>query len=110
MHNTMMTAVTIGVIALMTWLTRGLPYLIFHNKKQMPPIVEYLGTVLPPSIMVILVVYCLRNVQIQIYPHGLAELISVVLVIGTQLWKKNLFLSIFAGTACYMLLIRTVFI
>jgi branched-subunit amino acid transport protein AzlD len=104
-----MTAATIGVVALMTWLARGLPYLMFGGKKELPKVVSYLGTVLPASIMIILVVYCLRNIKFTIFPFGLAEMISVALVIAVQLWKKNTFLSILLGTACYMVLIRTVF-
>lgn len=102
------TAAIIIVVALMTWLARGLPYLVFGNRK-LPKMVNYLGTVLPASIMIILVVYCLRNTIFTKYPFGLAEVISVLMVIGLHLWKKNTFVSILVGTACYMMLIRTVF-
>lgn len=110
MSKTALTAATIGVVALITWLCRGTPYLAFGGKKQLPKIVVYLGTALPSSIMIILVVYCLRNMHFTSYPYGLAELISVALVVGLQVWKKNTFISIFAGTACYMILIRTAFL
>lgn len=103
-----MSAVTIAIVAVMTWITRGLPYLLF-TKKQAPAIVSYLGAVLPASIMAILVVYCLRNIQPGVYPHGAAEIISVILVAAVQYWRKNMLVSICAGTLCYMILIRTVF-
>lgn len=99
----------IVVIALMTALTRGLPYLIF-GKGDIPPMVEYLGSVLSPAIMVILVLYCLRNVSFTTPPFGGAEICSLLLVTGLQLWRKNIILSIVAGTACYMILIRTIFL
>lgn len=108
MNNTLHTAAIIGVIALMTWITRGLPYLLF-SRKAPPPIVTYLGEVLPPAIMVILVVYCLRHTGFALPPHGAPELISVLVVAVLQAWKRNTLLSIFLGTVCYMLLIRTVF-
>jgi len=109
MSDTAYSAAAIGIAAIMTMLTRGLPYLMFGGKKKLPKIVTYLGEVLSPAIMIILVVYCLRDIKLTTFPYGLAELISVVLVVVMQLWKKNILLSILLGTACYMILIRTVF-
>lgn len=108
MNDTLMTVAVIGVIALMTWITRGLPYLLF-SRKSPPKVVSYLGYVLPSAIMIILVVYCLRNTHWTVAPYGAAELISVALVAVAQYWKKNILLSIFLGTLCYMVLIRTAF-
>jgi branched-subunit amino acid transport protein AzlD len=108
MNYNIITAATIGIVAIMTWITRGLPYLLF-TKKGPPQIVTYLGTVLPASIMVILVIYCLRNTQFTVFPYGAAEMISVALVVILQFRHKNALASIFAGTLCYMVLIRTVF-
>jgi len=108
MSDTVYTAAAVGIASLMTILTRGLPYLMFGGKKEAPKIVNYLGSVLSPAIMVILVVYCLRDIKLTTFPYGLAELISVALVVILQLWKKNILISILLGTACYMILIRTV--
>lgn len=109
MSETLYAAAAIGITALMTYLVRGLPYMMFGGKKGLPKIILYLGSVLPPAIMIILVVYCLRSIALSVSPYGLPELISVALVAILQFWRKNLFLSIFMGTACYMILIRTVF-
>ena len=108
MTDTLQTAALIAVIAMMTWLTRGLPYLLFARREP-PAWVRYLGKALPSAIMIILVVYCLRNVAWTIAPHGAAEMLSVLAVVGMQLWRKNSLLSIFTGTMCYMILIRTAF-
>ena len=97
------------IVASVTGLTRALPYLLFGRKKELPGVILYLGTVLPASIMIILVIYCLRNINFTAFPYGMAELISIGVVIAAQLTKKNTFLSIFLGTACYMILIRTFF-
>lgn len=102
-------AATIIVVASVTGFTRAIPYLLFGGKKELPTTVNYLGNVLPASIMIILVVYCLRNIDPTSFPFGLPELLSVVIVIVAQVIKNNTFLSIFLGTACYMILIRTVF-
>ncbi|MCL2380292.1 MAG: AzlD domain-containing protein [Treponema sp.] len=108
MSESIITAAIIGIVAIMTWITRGLPYILFA-KKSPPPVVTYLGAVLPASIMVILVIFCLRNTQFTVYPYGAAEFISVALVAVMQFWRKNLIISVFAGTVCYMVLIRTLF-
>ena len=108
MIENIITAATIGIIAVMTWITRGLPYVIF-SKKSPPHVISYLSTVLPASIMVILVIFCLRNTQFSVYPYGAAEFFSVFLVVAIQLWRKNLIISVFVGTVCYMLLIRIMF-
>ena len=100
-----MTAAAVAVAALVTALTRALPYLVLGRRK-LPAWLDYLGSMLPASIMTILAVFCLRNTQVAAFPFGLPELISVSAVILLQLWRKNPFLSIFFGTACYMILLR----
>jgi len=68
--------------------------------------VHYLGRVLPPAIMTVLVIYCLRETSFIEYPFGIPEIIASLLVIVLQLIRRNMYLSIVAGTVCYMILIR----
>jgi len=100
---------TIGLCAVATMLTRFLPFLVFRADKPAPKYIRYLGKALPAAIFGMLVVYCLKNVDVTAGAHGLPELISVVLVVGLHLWKRNMLLSIGAGTVCYMLLMQCVF-
>lgn len=103
---------TLGIIlavAAGTQLTRWLPFWLFPEKKQPPAVVAYLGKVLPPAMMGLLVVYCLRNVSIVEAPHGLPELISIAVLAALHLWKRNVLLSIGVGTALYMVLVQVVF-
>ena len=93
------------IASAVTILIRFLPFLVFHGRKT-PPVITYLGQVLPASIMGMLVVYCLRKTEIIRGFHGIPELISCVLVILLHKWKRNTLLSIIAGTVVYMLLIR----
>ena len=95
----------IAVIATVTVLTRALPFLAF-GKHELPATVKYLGNALPPAIMVILVCYCLKNIDVTRSPHGLPELLACTAVAVTHLWKKNMYLSIIIGTVCYMILLR----
>lgn len=99
----------IAVVALCTILTRALPFLLLGGKKQIPKTIQYLGKVLPPAIMAILVVYCLKGINLLQGTHGIPELLSVAVVATLHLWKKNTLLSIGAGTVCYMILIQSVF-
>ena len=67
------------------------------------------GVVLQRAVMAILVVYCLKNVNIFAGNHSLPELIAVCITAVLHLWRKNTLLSILGGTAAYMLLLRLVF-
>ena len=59
--------------------------------------------------MGMLVIYCLRNVDLWGASHGLPELLAGAVVVGLHLWKHNTLLSIAAGTALYMVLVQVVF-
>ena len=105
MHN----AILIVVMALATMATRFLPFLIFGGRRKTPPLVEYLGKVLPCAVMGMLVVYCLKDVSWVSFPYGLPELIGIAIVALLHIWKRNSLLSIGVGTVCYMLLVQLVF-
>ena len=99
----------VAVTALVTIAVRFLPFAVF-GKRPLPRAVVYLGRVLPPAIMAALVVYCLKGVDFTAWwPFSLAEAIAVAVTAFLHLWKRNTLLSIAAGTACYMILIRTAF-
>ena len=107
--NNFHAAAMIAVIALVTAGLRFLPFLIFRENRKTPPLVTYLGQVLPFAIMGMLVVYCLKGVTLTSAPYGIPELISCAAVAGLHIWKRNSLLSIGAGTVCYMLLVQLVF-
>ncbi|NCB06236.1 MAG: branched-chain amino acid transporter AzlD [Clostridia bacterium] len=106
MSDTLYALAAIGVAALCTWLTRLLPFWLFGKKREIPAWLRYLSGALPCAIMVVLVAYCLRGVRFSAPPYGLTELVSLALAAGLQIWKGSAMLSVLAGTACYMLLIR----
>ena len=97
-------------VSLGTQITRWLPFLLFPESKQPPKVVLYLGKVLPPAMMGLLVVYCLRSISWLSAPHGAPELIAIAAVAGLHLWKRNVLLSIAGGTVLYMVLVQAVFV
>ena len=101
--------ITIAAIIFATMLTRFLPFLIFPAGKPTPKYIQYLGTVLPPAIFGLLVIYCLKDVSILSGTYGLPELISITAVVLLHIWKRQMLLSIACGTVCYMLLVQLVF-
>ena len=109
MNSSMYAFIMILIIALVTAALRFIPFLIFNGNKPIPKFVEYLGRVLPYSIMAMLVVYCLKGISFRKAPLGLPEIISVVIVVVLHIWKRNTLLSIIGGTVCYMLLIQFIF-
>ena len=101
--------ITIGIIALGTFLIRALPFFLFPAGKETPRVVTYLGAVLPSASIAMLVVYCFKNVSVFSGSHGLPELISALFVIVVHKWRHNLLLSIVGGTVLYMLLVQLAF-
>lgn len=92
-----------------TAITRFLPFLVFPAGKETPKFVDFLGRTLPFATMGLLVVYCLKGVQIMAAPHGLPELLAIAAIVILHRWKGNSLLSIGGGTIVYMFLVQTVF-
>ena len=98
----------IAIIAMVTAFLRFLPFWVFDGKRSVPRFVQYLGSVLPYSIMAMLVVYCLKDISFVNYSGWLPTMISVFAVVMLHIWKRNTLLSIVGGTMCYMILIRCI--
>ena len=100
---------TIAVVALGTMLTRFLPFLIFPGGKETPKFIQYLGKFLPGAVFGLLVVYCLKHVDLLSGSHGIPEAVAIAVVAGLHLWKRQMLLSVAGGTLCYMVLVQFVF-
>ena len=98
--------VTIALCVAGTMETRFLPFLIFSDKRPTPKYIQYLGRALPGAVFGLLVVYCLKDVNILSGSHGLPELAAIVVTVLLHLWKRQMLLSVAGGTVCYMLLIQ----
>ncbi|HQG89352.1 MAG TPA: AzlD domain-containing protein [Flexilinea sp.] len=101
--------ITVLVIVFGTVLTRSLPFLIFPDSKESPDSIKYLGQVLPYAIIGMLVVYCLKNVNLLNFPFGIPEGIALIYVVLVHHRRHNLLLSIGGGTILYMVMVQFLF-
>ncbi|MDD3750674.1 MAG: branched-chain amino acid transporter permease [Tissierellia bacterium] len=101
--------ITIAMVVIGTVITRFLPFILFPADKPTPKYIQYLGKALPPASLGLLVVYSLKDVNIFSGSHGIPELIAVITVLTVHLWKRQMLLSIAAGTVVYMVLVQLLF-
>lgn len=100
--------IVIAICFACTQLERALPFLIFRG-KEVPSVVKYLGKVLPMAIMATLIIYCIKGISFTAMGGWVPYIIACGVTVALHLWKSNTLLSIFGGTACYMILIQIVF-
>ena len=110
MLTTTQAIAAIAVMSIVTFLTRALPFLLFDRGSAPPKIILYLGRVLPPAVIAMLIIYCLKDISFAQVGSWLPQLISVAVVVVLHLWKHNNLLSIFGGTILYMVLVQAVFV
>ena len=103
------TLASIAVMAAVTFLTRALPFLLFDHGDHPPRMVLYLGQVLPPAIIAMLIVYCLKGVSFASPAGWLPALLAGLAAVVLHLWKGNDLISIFGATALYMVLVQAIF-
>ena len=108
MNDMLHSGLLVLVVAVVTAITRFLPFALFSGRET-PKFIAYLGKVLPYAVMGMLCVYCLKGVSFAAVASFAPALISVALVVLLHLWRKNTLLSIIGGTAGYMLLVQLVF-
>ncbi|GHE08207.1 branched-chain amino acid transporter permease [Streptomyces alanosinicus] len=107
MPDTTCLVVAVLVSAAVTWALRVLPFAVVGPLRASPT-VQYLSTRIPAGIMVILVVYCLRDTPLT-RTAGLSPAAALAVTVGVHLRRRNAPLSILAGTAAHVALASTVF-
>jgi len=103
------TLASIAVMSVVTFLTRALPFLLFDHGDHPPKVVLYLGHVLPPAIIAMLIVYCLKGVTFTTLGGWVPSLLAGLAAVLLHIWKGNDLLSIFGATVLYMVLVQGVF-
>lgn len=96
----------VAVMALVTYLIRLAPFVLFRKGKTTPRWVAYIGSVLPPAVMGMLIVYSLKSVHIGVVDELLPVVFAVGATIALHLWRRNNLISILSGTVIYMVLIQ----
>lgn len=102
----------IALVALMTAITFGsrlLPFLLFGRGKEPPGWVTYLGRYLPPAMIALLVVYCVKDIAFTAIGGWVPYLLAGGAVVLLQWKTKNDLVSIFTGTLLYMVLVQFMF-
>ncbi|AJC60267.1 AzlD domain-containing protein [Streptomyces sp. 769] len=107
MPDTHYLVAAVAVSAAVTWALRALPFAALAPLRASAT-VQYLSRRMPAGVMVILLVYCLRDLPVT-EPRALAPLTALAVTIGLHLWRRNALLSILGGTAVHVVLASTVF-
>lgn len=95
--------IAVPLMGLVILATRAFPFLLF-SRRDPPALIRFVERFIPPMVMAVLVVYCLKDIHWTAWPSGIREISALALVVVLHLWKKNAMLSIFGGTAFFMLL------
>lgn len=96
------------VCAAVTYLLRGIAFLVFGGKRGTPAFISWLGGVLPHAVMGMLLVYCLKDVTVTAFPFGLPELFACAVVVLLHICKRNSLISIGVGTVSYMIIVALI--
>ncbi|MGW6404646.1 branched-chain amino acid transporter permease [Streptomyces sp. NPDC055134] len=97
----------VAVSIAITWALRALPFAALAPMRASAT-VRYLSTRMPAGVMVILLVYCLRDLPLP-QSRAVAPLAALTVTIGLHLWRRNALLSILGGTTVHVILASTVF-
>lgn len=90
-------------MALIIFFCRAIPFLLF-SKRKAPAALGFVERFMPPVAMTVLAVVSYAAIDWKAPPHGLPELAAGVFVALVHIWRRNALLSIFGGTALYMVL------
>ncbi len=114
-----MNSETVYIIALaavtfaVTVALRALPFLLFGSGRKCPAAITYIGKVLSPAAIAMLVIYCYcstyRGKEFFASGAGIPEFAASLTTVALHLWKRNPLLSIICGTAVYMVLVQNFF-
>ncbi|MEU7177286.1 MULTISPECIES: branched-chain amino acid transporter permease [Streptomyces] len=107
MPDTRYAIAAVLVAAAVTWGLRALPFAALTPLRASRT-VQYLSARMPAGVMVILVVYCLRDLPLS-HARALAPLTALAVTIGLHLWRRNALLSILGGTVTHVILASAVF-
>jgi len=98
--------IIILIIAVLVFAARLFPFVLFGRGNEVPGIIRYLGNTLPPTVMILLILYCIKNVDFLEFPYGIPHLGAILVTILLYKFTKINLVAIVCGTAVFMILIR----
>ena len=102
MPDTSYLIAAVALAAAITFALRALPFAVIEPLRS-SLLAGSLARRLPAGLMLILVVYLLRDVPSQTSLAAAATVAAALVVVALHLWRSNALLSIFTGTAVYVL-------
>lgn len=98
----------IVVTALVTLTMRALPFALPERVLRESRLIADLNSWMPLGLVLILAMYSLSNTSSTSAPHGVPELLALVVTVGLHVWRANALLSIVAGSLTYLVLVNAV--
>jgi branched-subunit amino acid transport protein AzlD len=95
-------AAVVAIAASITVALRAAPFAVLGRLRD-SALVTYLGRHLPAGVMLVLVVYLLRDLPVDRPVLAARELVPVAVTVAVHLWRRHALLSMAAGTATYAL-------
>ena len=92
------------VMAISTYITRLTPFLMFTPGKENAKL-NFVAKNTPPMVMMILVIYMLKEVD-YLSTEIFYTLFALAVTVGLQILKRNALLSIVSGTIVYMFFVQ----
>ena len=92
------------MMAISTYLTRLTPFLMFTPGKENAKL-NFVAKNTPPMVMMILVIYMLKEVD-YLSTEIFYTLFALAVTVGLQILKRNALLSIVSGTIVYMFFVQ----
>ena len=113
MSETVYIIILAAVTFAVTVALRAFPFILFGSGKKCPAVVTYIGKVLSPAAIAMLVIYCYCSVYkgkaFWSNGAGIPETAASLVTVALHLWKRNPLLSIICGTAVYMVMVQKLF-
>ena len=97
----------VALAAGITFALRALPFAVIEPLRA-SRLAAGLAARMPAGLLLILVVYLLRDTPAKSPPAAAATVVAVLLVAALHRWRANALLSIVSGTALYVVATNTV--
>lgn len=106
MSNLLYLLGAIGIMAAATFVTRATPFLLLRQNADHPTL-HHLGRYLPPAVMMLLIIYSVKDVPLFDPPYGLPYWLAIAATALIHAWKRNALLSIAVGTGLFMWMLNS---